>query len=120
MVDKLKRIVLEFKLKLRKTKKRLIELKDSVALNLKPDLEISEYAGKYTHQVYGDITLTEHKNKLTITFEHHSNLTATLESLGGNRFLCTYNDPAFGIKIFPFHIENKQVNKKKSSQKMGV
>ena len=89
--------------------KRLIELKDSVALNLKPDLEISEYAGKYTHQVYGDITLTEHKNKLIITFEHHSNLTATLESLGGNRFLCTYNDPAFGIKIFPFHIENKQV-----------
>jgi hypothetical protein len=46
---------------------------------------------------------------LKMTFEHHPDLTGTLEYLAGNRFLCTYSDPTFGIKAIPFEIENSQV-----------
>ena len=48
-------------------------------------------------------------NVLRMSFEHHPNLTGILECLGGNRFLCTYNDPIFGIKVIPFTTDGNQV-----------
>jgi hypothetical protein len=29
--------------------------------------------------------------------------------LGGNRFLCTYSDPIYGVKVLPFTVENNTV-----------
>ena len=44
-----------------------------------------------------------------MTFEHHPNLTAKLEHIANNRFLCTYSNPSQGTKVFPFVIENNKV-----------
>jgi hypothetical protein len=44
-----------------------------------------------------------------VRFEHHPNLVGTLQALGENRFLCTYNDPTFGIKVLPFSVDNGKV-----------
>ena len=42
------------------------------------------------------------------TYEHHPGLNATLEPMGGNRFLCTYNNPLYGVKVEPFQIEGRK------------
>ncbi|MFN3693522.1 MAG: serine hydrolase domain-containing protein [Ignavibacterium sp.] len=100
-------------------KKWLKEVRDSVALDLEPELDLSEFEGKYLHDVYGfaeikivtDKTNVElkHKPELELTLEHHSKLKGKLEYIGNNRFLCTYSDPTYGIKVFPFEIENAKV-----------
>jgi hypothetical protein len=54
-----------------------------------------------------NITITG-KN-LLMKFQHHPNLTGKLEPLGGNRFLCSYSDPEFGVKVLPFTISNGKV-----------
>jgi hypothetical protein len=51
----------------------------------------------------------KHKLILELTLEHHSKLKGKLEYIGNNRFLCTYSDPTYGIKVFPFEIENGKV-----------
>ncbi len=98
-------------------KKWLNEVRDSVALKLKPEIGLSEFEGKYLHEVYGFAELkitTDNSNpepepKLELTLEHHSKLKGKLEYIGNNRFLCTYSDPMFGIKVFPFQIEDGKV-----------
>jgi hypothetical protein len=49
------------------------------------------------------------KGKLIMRFEHHAGRYGTLEPLGGNRFLCTYSDPIYGIKVLPFTVEEGKV-----------
>jgi hypothetical protein len=44
-----------------------------------------------------------------MTLEHHPNLTGKLEFLGNDRFLCTYSHPMWGVKVFPFTLENGKV-----------
>jgi CubicO group peptidase (beta-lactamase class C family) len=84
-------------------------LKDSVAMHIKPSVDLRNYTGHYVNPVYGYLDIVLSGNNLRMTFEHHPNLTGILEGLGGNRFLCTYNDPGFGIKVLPFKIENNRV-----------
>jgi hypothetical protein len=78
-------------------------------MHIKPLTDIRNFTGHYIHPVYGYLDIVLSGNNLKITFEHHPNLTGILECLSGNRFSCTYNDPAFGIKVLPFKIENNQV-----------
>lgn len=77
----------------------------------KPDMPvaISKFEGSYTHEVYGKAWLKAEKGHLILTLEHHPNLTAKLEYIGDNNFLCTYSQPMWGIKVFPFAIENGEV-----------
>lgn len=89
--------------------KWLKEVRDSVAMNIKPELSLSEFEGKYKHEVYGFAELKKVGDKLELTLEHHSKLKGLLEYIGNNRFLCTYSDPTYGIKVFPFEIENGKV-----------
>lgn len=84
-------------------------MKDTVAMNIKTSLPISKFAGHYTHPVYGYLDIAADGKKLKMTFEHHPGLIGTLEPLGGSRFLCTYSDPGFGIKVLPFRIEDNNV-----------
>jgi hypothetical protein len=44
-----------------------------------------------------------------LSLEHHPVLTGMLEYIGNNRFLCTYSSPVWGIKVFPFRIEDGKV-----------
>lgn len=83
--------------------------KDTVSMHHKPVTDLKNFAGHYVHPVYGYLDISVQGDQLKMTFEHHPDLTGKLEYLAGNRFLCTYNDPVFGVKVLPFKIENDQV-----------
>ena len=83
--------------------------RDSTKMNIKPPIDLEKYTGKYSNISYGTISIAKEKTKLIMTFEHHSKLKATLEYIGNNRFLSTYNDPCFGIKVITFKIENNKI-----------
>ncbi len=89
--------------------KWLNEVKDSAAMNIKPEISLKEFEGKYKHEVYGYAELKIVDNKLELSLEYHSKLKGKLDYIGNNRFLCTYSDPTYGIKVFPFEIENGKV-----------
>jgi hypothetical protein len=82
---------------------------DTVAMHKPMALPLTAFAGEYEHEVYGWIKIAAAQDHLTMTFEHHPNLQGTLEPLGGDRFVCTYNDPAFGRKVIPFSIGEGKV-----------
>jgi len=84
--------------------------RDSVAMKLPLPVNLSGFEGKYEHEVYGKAFLKVVDDHLLMTLEHHSDLTAKLEYIGNNRFLCTYSSPLWGIKVFPFVIEKEEVD----------
>ncbi len=83
--------------------------RDTVQMLLPSSLNLKKFEGTYRNDVYGTATLKAHKNALYLSLEHHSDLTARLEHLSGDRFLCTYSRPLWGIKVFPFTIEGGKV-----------
>jgi CubicO group peptidase (beta-lactamase class C family) len=83
--------------------------RDSAALKPELPVKLSHFEGKYSHTVYGWAELNAKDDYLVMTLEHHPNLTAKLEYIGNNAFLCTYSHPMWGIKVFPFVIEDKKV-----------
>jgi CubicO group peptidase (beta-lactamase class C family) len=83
--------------------------RDSVSLKPALPLPASAFEGIYENEVYGTITITKDGDGLKLSFEHHKNLSAKLAYMGNNRFLCTYSQPLFGIKVFPFIINNNEV-----------
>jgi CubicO group peptidase (beta-lactamase class C family) len=89
--------------------KWLKEKKDTIAMNIKPGLPLQSFAGNYNHSIYGNMNIALQNGKLVATFEHHRGRYAELEALGGNRFLATFNDPIYGIKVWPFTIQNGKV-----------
>ncbi|QQL49604.1 serine hydrolase [Mucilaginibacter ginkgonis] len=99
-----------FKADMTKELQRTNKLRDSVALNLKPSLPLREYAGKYTNDLYGNMTITQgENNELEMRLEHHQRMFVKLQSLGGNRFYATFSDPEFGKAVFPFEVRNGKV-----------
>ena len=89
--------------------KWLKEKRDTVAMNPKASLPLQNFVGSYKHDIYGNMNIAMQNGKLIATFEHHKGRYAELEALGGNRFLATFNDPLYGIKVWPFTIENGKV-----------
>lgn len=83
--------------------------KDTIATHPKPATDLKNFEGPYINQVYGFLDIKKTGDQLKMTFEHHPNLTGKLECLGGSRFLCTYNDPIFGVKVLSFKVENSKV-----------
>lgn len=83
--------------------------RDSVALNIKPEIDLNSFTGRYKHEVYGYANLSLKENYLEMKLQHHSKVIGKLEYIGNNRFLCTYSDPTYGIKIFPFEIKDSKV-----------
>ena len=83
--------------------------KDTIAMHKKPSTDMKNFTGRYVHPVYGYLDIKKTGDQLTMTFEHHPNLKGKLEYLDADRFLCTYNDPNFGIKVLPFKVENNVV-----------
>jgi CubicO group peptidase (beta-lactamase class C family) len=84
--------------------------RDSAAMNLPLPVKRSKFEGEYTHEVYGKAYLESKEDYLLLTLEHHPDLTAKLEYIGNNRFLCTYSKPMWGIKVFPFVIDEGKVS----------
>ena len=82
--------------------------KDTVAMHKKPTIDLKNFTGKYVNTVYGSLEIKKVKDQIKITFEHHPNLTGILEYLDDNRFLCTYNDPTFGIKVLTIDLHRNK------------
>ena len=86
------------------------KLKDTVTLKLQPALPLDKYTGKYTNDLYGNLTITQGETgDLEIRFEHHPRMFTHLQALGGNRFYATFSDPELGKAVFPFTVVNGQV-----------
>ena len=86
------------------------KLRDTVALALKPALSLNDYTGKYTNDLYGNLTISKGENNdLEMRFEHHQRMFAHLQALGGNRFFATFSDPEFGKTVLPFYVQNGKV-----------
>jgi CubicO group peptidase (beta-lactamase class C family) len=83
--------------------------RDTVNMNLQPALPLKSFTGRYQHEAYGYVNIARQNGVLKASFEYHPKLSATLEPLGGTRFLCTYSDPTMGVKVFPFYVENGKV-----------
>jgi CubicO group peptidase (beta-lactamase class C family) len=98
-----------FKLGVEKDIEMVTSWQDSVRMKLPAPVKLSKFEGKYTHPVYGYAKLESKGDFLLLTLEHHPDLTAKLEYIGNNRFLCTYSSPMWGIKVFPFVVENGKV-----------
>lgn len=88
---------------------KFVALRDSVDMKLKPELPLKGFVGKYENDVYGFVELKADGKILNMTFEHHPKLTAQLEFIGNNRFLCTYSNAAQGVKVFPFVVDEDKV-----------
>lgn len=86
-------------------KKELDSLMGLINAKNKPALPLASYAGNYSSDMYGDVSITAEKYNLTIHFSHHPHLTARLDALKENSFLCTYSSPTYGIKELPFHAQ---------------
>jgi hypothetical protein len=84
-------------------------LQDTIALHLKPTVDLKEFTGRYVHDVYGYIDISQNGNELNLSFQHHPDLKAKLVHISGNRFLCTYSNPTFGKKVFPFNVVEEKV-----------
>jgi CubicO group peptidase (beta-lactamase class C family) len=90
--------------------KQLKAKRDTIASKPATELPLASYAGTYEHEVYGTMTITLQQGKLVATFQHHKGRQAELEALGGNRFFATFNDPLYGIKVWPFKVVNGKVS----------
>jgi CubicO group peptidase (beta-lactamase class C family) len=82
---------------------------DKAATNPKPALDLKEYTGKYTNEVYGDMEVKLENNKLNIYFSHHPFLIGKLEPLGENKFVCNYSYVPYGVKETPFTVKDGKV-----------
>ncbi|PWU04741.1 MAG: serine hydrolase [Bacteroidetes bacterium] len=84
-------------------------LQDSAALQIKPELTLTAYTGKYSNDVYGEMNVVQEAGELRMKFSHHPNMYARLQSLGGNRFYASFSDPEFNEAVFPFTVQDGKV-----------
>lgn len=89
--------------------KMLIAKRDTINSKPKTALPLNDYMGEYVHELYGKMNIKLEKDELIMRFEHHPNRYSKLEALGGNRFLSTWNDPLYGVKVLPFTVDNGKV-----------
>jgi CubicO group peptidase (beta-lactamase class C family) len=92
--------------KIQKNNEQLADkkLRDSVAMKRPTAFPLNAYTGKYTNDLYGNLTISigGDLNQLQLRFEHHPKMFATAQPLGGNRFYVTFSDPELGKAAMPF------------------
>jgi CubicO group peptidase (beta-lactamase class C family) len=77
--------------------------------NNPPPLSLDSYVGEYNNELYGKIIVDKKDNYLTINFNGHDNLTATVKYLDNDTWLIEYNNILFGIHPLKFKVSNKQI-----------
>lgn len=75
----------------------------------KPELPISAYAGVYTNELYGNITISQIGNQLKINFSTKPDLSATLDYMDNGEWLMQYNNIEYGIFTIKFDIQKGKV-----------
>jgi CubicO group peptidase (beta-lactamase class C family) len=79
-----------------------------VAKKNKSEIELKEYVGTYSNDIYGTLEIKEEKGKLNLYLSHHPQFVGHLELEEKSKFLCTYSDPEYGVKEIPFKVENNK------------
>ncbi|HTM91450.1 MAG TPA: serine hydrolase [Flavisolibacter sp.] len=75
----------------------------------KPELPLPSYAGRYTNELYGNITISQIGKKLKINFVTKPDLSATLDYMDNGEWLMQYNNIEYGIFAIRFDIANGKV-----------
>jgi CubicO group peptidase (beta-lactamase class C family) len=75
----------------------------------KPELQMNAYAGVYTNELNGDISISQVGDKLRINFTTKPDLTATLSYMDNGEWLMEYNNIEYGIFAIQFKIEKGRV-----------
>jgi CubicO group peptidase (beta-lactamase class C family) len=88
---------------------RIDSLRNVVKLKNNPSHALKAYTGTYMNEVYGKITIAMEDKLLTVHFSHHPDLTARLEHLTNDTFLCSFSNPLYGIQEIPFMTANGKV-----------
>ncbi len=91
--------------------KQIATYRDTVEMNFQPSIPLRNFSGTYQNDMYGIVEINRKGQTLTIDFEHHPDLKATLEHLDDDRFLCSYYPSRMGTEVFPFIIENGKVKR---------
>lgn len=84
----------------------LKETQKKIADKPKPTLLLKEYAGIYTHNVYGDIEVKFANNILSLESPIHGKLSQKIEAMGNNDFWCTYANLMNGSNTMNFEVQN--------------
>jgi CubicO group peptidase (beta-lactamase class C family) len=74
-----------------------------------PELPLPSYAGVYTKELYGKITISEIGKQLKINFGTKPDLSATLDYMDNGEWLMQYNNIEYGIFTVKFDIANRKV-----------
>jgi len=72
-------------------------------------LPMSAYAGVYTNQLYGNMTISQTGDKLRINFLLKPDLSAILSYMDNGEWLMEYNNIEYGVFTVRFDIANKKV-----------
>ena len=89
--------------------KRLIN--DTVAMHLPTSVPIKNFVGEYRNPVYGKVWIKQMGTSgLTMRFQQHPQLKASVYHLGANRFYTEYNQTVFGTAILPFTLAGDSVH----------
>ncbi|MDQ2792806.1 MAG: serine hydrolase [Bacteroidota bacterium] len=91
------------------TAKAVAGLAARVAKKNKPARSLKDYAGTYTHPVYGPITVEPKGRQLLVRFSHHPTLTTTLDYMDGDTFRSTFSNAAYGVFPAAFTVDGGQV-----------
>jgi len=88
----------------------LDSLRRIVAMDKNPVLPLSNFTGRYTNELYGDIFISIEKDQLVISFSNHPDMKGMLQYIDNNSFLCTYSNPEMGIVEMPFRLTDGKVS----------
>jgi ABC-type multidrug transport system fused ATPase/permease subunit len=67
------------------------------------------YTGLYTHELFGNINITQTNNRLQVHFNTHPNLSATLTCMDKGEWLLEYNNIEYGIFAVKFTKAGKKI-----------
>lgn len=70
---------------------------DTIRAYFSSENNMSQYVGVYSDSIYGNAEIIYHQKKLTLQFEHHPDLSGSLELVTDNRMFCTFNSPTYGV-----------------------
>ncbi len=75
----------------------------------KPPLPLTAYAGNYSNELNGNITIKPEGKGLMISFETKPDLNARLDYLDNGEWLMQYNNIEYGIFLIKFEIRDNKV-----------
>ncbi|MGJ7032942.1 serine hydrolase [Niabella hirudinis] len=91
----------------KETEAGLKQLQQRVDARNSTPVPLDAYTGDYYNTVYGRIRISKRgTNQLSCSFQHHPDLTATLEYMDNNTFRLTYSNIGFGVFPAVFTLKN--------------